>query len=337
MLESMKLRGDDNVKKLVAQLEDDSSQFRAEREAAAPSTAYMGVSRIAPGLTPTPDRDIYDAKRQRTLPGTLVRSEGDPAGHDDFVNQAYDGAGDTYDLYLHEFQRDSLDGQGMKLVSTVHYGRDYDNAFWNGSQMAYGDGGLIFKPLTGSLSVIGHELSHGVVQFSGGLIYEDQSGALNESFADVFGALTVQRKKGHLSAQAEWLIGEDLLLPAINGVALRSMKAPGTAYDDQTLGKDPQPFHMDGFVNTTRDRGGVRINSGIPNHAFYLLAQYLGGNAWEKAGHIWYDTLQAISDPNATFNAWADKTVEIARNLYGAGSLEATFTRRAWKLVGITV
>jgi Zn-dependent metalloprotease len=204
--------------------------------------------------------------------------------------------------------------------------------------MVYGDGdGRIFLALTRSLSVIGHELSHGVVQYSGGLVYQDQAGALNESFADVFGVLTVQHQAKQEAADASWLVGDGILGPKIEGEALRSLKAPGTAYRDRLLGEDPQPFHMSDYVNTSSDNGGVHINSGIPNHAFYLLARFLGGFAWEKAGHIWYDTLQGIDNPHATFTQWADQTVEAARKRFGAGSLEELFTRRAWKLVGIAL
>jgi Zn-dependent metalloprotease len=218
----------------------------------------------------------------------------------------------------------------------VHFDRDFNNAFWNGQQMVYGDGdGEIFLPFTHSLSVVAHELSHGVVQTSGGLIYQDQSGALNESFADVFGVLTVQFTKRQEAPEADWLVGDGILGPDIQGVALRSMKAPGTAYSDPLLGQDPQPFHMDDYVATSSDSGGVHINSGIPNHAFYLLAQYLGGRAWEKAGHIWYDTLQDLNNPHASFRQWADASVEAARNRFGVGSLEALYTKRAWKLVGV--
>jgi Zn-dependent metalloprotease len=185
--------------------------------------------------------------------------------------------------------------------------------------------------------VIGHELSHGVVQYSGGLIYQDQSGALNESFADVLGVLTVQFKKKQTAGEADWLIGDGILGPAVNGVALRSLKAPGTAYDDPDLGKDPQPYHNDHYVNTGSDNGGVHINSGIPNHAFYLFAQYVGGYAWEKAGVVWYKALQGINNPHATFSDWAQQTMTAARTEYGEGSLEALYCRRAWKLVGIDV
>ena len=115
------------------------------------------------------------------------------------------------------------------------------------------------------------------------------------------------------------------------------MKAPGTAYSDSLLGQDPQPYHMDLYVDTTSDNGGVHINSGIPNHAFYLFCMYLGGNSWDKPGHIWYRALQKLNNPLATFNGWASQTMEAAIELYGVGSLEMTMLRRAWRLVGIQV
>ncbi|MEE8526485.1 MAG: M4 family metallopeptidase [Thermoanaerobaculia bacterium] len=338
MVDAIKLRGTEKQRKMVAAIERTAAEAREARVHAAPPQAFMAVAAVAADAEPAPQREIFDANNRATLPGELVRAEGDPASDDDAVNEAYDGAGDTYQFFFEQFRRDSLDGHGLPLVSSVHVRRKFNNAFWNGEQMAYGDGdGIIFERLTKSLSVIGHELSHGVVQFSGGLVYQDQSGALNESLADVFGALTVQYKNGQTAAEADWLVGAEILGPDIDGVALRSLRAPGTAYDDNLLGKDPQPFHMDGFLVTSSDNGGVHMNSGIPNHAFYLLAQYLGGNAWEKAGHIWYGALQAINNPHATFAEWADKTVETSRDRFGSGSLEAILTRRSWKLVGISV
>src|SRR5690606_15305154 len=125
-----------------------------------------------------------------------------------------------------------------------------------------------FDGFTGSLSVIGHELTHGLIEYTAGLVYRDQSGALNESIADVFGALVEQHAAGQTADEASWLIGEGLFTDQVEGNALRSMAAPGTAYDDDVLGKDPQPGHMDDFVETNRDNGGVHLNSGIPNKAF---------------------------------------------------------------------
>lgn len=334
MCDSIKLRGTAKQKKMVDALVREAEKARTARVAAAPPRFFVAEETTVA----EPNREVYDAESKATLPGKPVRKEGDGDSKDQAVNEAYEGAGDVFKLYFEIYGRNSLDGRGLKMISSVHVRRSFNNAFWDGEQMAYGDGdGVIFTPLTGSLSVIGHELSHGVVQYSGGLIYQDQSGALNESCADVFGVLTEQYKEKETAAEASWLIGDGILGPDIQGKALRSMKEPGLAYDDRLLGKDPQPYHMDFYVNTTSDNGGVHLNSGIPNHAFYLLSQYLGGFAWEKAGLIWYKALQAINNPHATFNEWADKTVQVARDEYGAGSLEAQYTRRAWKLVGLAV
>ena len=333
MLEAIKLRGDARFKRVAQQMERDCERFRLARQVRVRAEApEPRAARIKP------EREVYDAQHQRRLPGKLARKEGGKRSQDADVNRAHDGAGATFKLYLQVYGRNSLNDSGMKLVSSVHYARSYNNAFWDGRQMVYGDGdGILFRSLTRSLTVIGHELSHGVVKFSGDLVYRDQSGALNESFADVFGCLTQQYRKKQMAAEADWLVGDGILGSDVKGVALRSLKAPGTAYDDPVLGKDPQPFHMDGFVNTSSDKGGVHINSGILNHAFYLLAQTLGGHAWEKAGQIWYDALLSIGNPHASFSDWADQTVEMARDRYGAGSSEALHTRRSWKLVGISL
>ena len=336
MIDVLKMRGNARQKRMAQSLEKEGLKFRTQRQMAEPADAFMAAPAVAAGAQPHLEREVYDCQKKATLPGVLVRAEGDPPSGDRQVDEAYDGAGDTYRLYFEQYQRDSLDGHGLKLVSSVHFRRNYNNAFWNGSQMAYGDGdGTIFRPLTGDLAVIGHELSHGVVQYSGGLMYRDQSGALNEHCADVFGVLTKQYKLGQEAAEADWLIGAGLFGPDINGQALRSMAAPGTAYDDDLLGRDPQPYHMDDYVITQSDYGGVHINSGIPNHAFYLLSMMLGGRAWEKAGKIWYNTLQNINNPNANFLNWAEETEARAQALFGIGSREAVLTRRTWKLVGV--
>jgi len=289
--------------------------------------------------TPHKERFIYTANHASTLPGALVRSEAQAATGDAATDEAYDGFGATFDLYWSIFQRNSIDNAGLNLTGTVHYGQNYDNAFWNGSQMVFGDGdGTYFNRFTASIDVIGHELTHGVTGHQANLVYHDQPGALNESVSDVFGSLVKQYAHApqQTAAQADWLIGEGLFTKAVNGVALRSMRAPGTAYDDKVLGKDPQPAHMSHYVTTTSDNGGVHINSGIPNHAFYLLAVALGGHAWEKAGLIWYTTL---CDPrlssNAQFQDFANLTVDNAGRLFAASEQQATID--AWQQVGITV
>jgi Zn-dependent metalloprotease len=185
--------------------------------------------------------------------------------------------------------------------------------------------------------VIGHELAHGVTEDETGLVYMFQPGALNESISDVFGSLIKQRAAGQTASEADWLIGAGLFTNAVNGRALRSMKAPGTAYDDPIIGKDPQPAHMKDYVNTQQDNGGVHINSGIPNRAFYQAAVDLGGFAWEKAGRIWYETLRDSALRNNTgFTRFANLTVSTATRLYGPDSTVPAIVADAWKTVGIT-
>jgi hypothetical protein len=283
-------------------------------------------------------RTIHDAHNDTTLPGDAVRNEGQGPSSDQAVNQAYDGLGQTWRLYDEVFGRDSIDGNGLPLVATVHYDRQYDNAFWNGSQMVFGDGdGIIFLGFTRSLDVIGHELTHGVTESTAALTYNAQPGALNESVSDVFGSLVKQRALGQTADQADWLIGADLLAPDVQGVALRSMKAPGTAYDDPRLGKDPQPADMSGYVQTSDDNGGVHLNSGIPNRAFYLVASAIGGHAWEAPGQIWYDVLTGSAiRPDCDFATFARLTVEAATARFGDGSTQAAAVQEAWATVGVT-
>jgi Zn-dependent metalloprotease len=221
---------------------------------------------------------------RRTQEGRAHRRAPDLA-----VDEAYDGLGATFAFFLKAYGRNSIDGAGMPLDATVHYGVRYDNAFWNGRQMVFGDGdGKLFNRFTIALDVIGHELTHGVTSREAGLIYRGQPGALNESLSDVFGALIKQYKLKQTADKADWLIGAGLFTRSVHGVAIRSMKAPGTAYDDRVLGKDPQPAHMSSYIDTTEDNGGVHLNSRYPEPAFYLAATALGSEV-RKAGRIWYE------------------------------------------------
>ncbi|HET6418655.1 MAG TPA: M4 family metallopeptidase [Geobacteraceae bacterium] len=283
-------------------------------------------------------RLVYNNKNKGDQPptGTLVRKEGDPPVKDPEANEAYDGAGATYDLYFDIYKRNSIDDKGMTIVSYIHYDKNMDNAFWDGSEMNYGDGDNdVFERFTKSVDVIGHELTHGVTQYEANLAYSGQPGALNESFSDVFGSLVKQRVLNQTADQADWLIGAGLFKPSVKGVALRSMKAPGTAYDDPLIGKDPQPADMKHYVKTTKDNGGVHINSGIPNRAFYLAATGIGGYAWEKAGNIWYVTLRDRLRSKASFKVAANATISVAKELYGDGSAEMKAVQNAWKTVGV--
>jgi Zn-dependent metalloprotease len=291
---------------------------------------------VARELAGRPLRTIRDAQGQENLSGPIVRSEGGGPTGDPAVDEAYDGLGDTYRFYWEVFQRDSIDDEGMPLEAVVHFGQLYDNAFWDGQRMIFGDGdGELFNRFTIALDVIGHELTHGVIENETGLEYWGQSGALNEHLADVGGVMVKQYALGQTSEEADWLIGAGLFTPAVSGVALRSMKAPGTAYDDPVLGTDPQPDHMDRYVTTLSDNGGVHINSGIPNLAFYRAALALGGRSWDRAGRIWYAALQDSRVIQTTrFLAFAEATLRAARRMFGQGPEEEV--RGAWESVGIS-
>jgi Zn-dependent metalloprotease len=322
----------------IAQIQS-AARMRAFREAAQAMPKMMAAM--------SPDkrkhRLVYDARKKDQLPGKLARSEGQAKVADAATNEAFDFSGHTYDFYHELFERNSLDGNGMTLISSVHVGEVDDtgqfvpmsNAFWNGEQMAYGDGdGTLFRRFTQSLDVVGHELTHGVQSFTSNLTYFDQSGALNEHFADVFGILVRQWKMGETVAKANWVVGAEVLVPAPTRRGIRDMENPGTAYvNDSDLGTDPQPAHMSKIYTGARDRNGVHINSGIPNRAFVLAAKAIGGKAWDVTGRIWYETLLQLTN-ESRFIDCAKVSIQVATT-HGASAKKAV--KAAWKKVGITV
>jgi Zn-dependent metalloprotease len=297
---------------------------------------YQGMPAMAaiPSPTAGKHRLVYDAQTRRfPLPGQLRRSEGQPATGDPAVDEAYDFAGDTYDFYKQVLERRSLDNRDMTLVSSVHYGLRTANAFWNGEQMLYGDGDArLFDRFTKAIDVVAHELTHGVIQFTANLEYQDEPGALNEHFADAMSALVKQWKRKQTVTEADWMLGDELMLPGSGIRSLRTFTA-AKAYENHPLfGTDPQPKHMrDKYVGTD-DNGGVHINSGIPNHAFYLAAQQIGGYSWDKLGPIWYRGLLALTQFSNIQEA-AMATFLAA----GQGTVEQAAIKQAWKDVGITV
>jgi bacillolysin/thermolysin len=224
-------------------------------------------------------------------------------------------AGVVYDYYKNTFNRNSFDNNGATLRSTVHYGRNYNNAFWNGSQMVYGDGdGTTFRSLSGALDVVAHELTHAVTERTAGLQYQYQSGALNESISDTFGVFL---DKG------DYLVGEDVYTPNKAGDALRSLSNP------ELYG---QPSTMSGYVNTTSDNGGVHTNSGIPNKAAYLTISSLGTAVAEK---IYYRALTVYLTPTSNFSGARAALLAAAADLYGSGSTQYNAVKSAWTQVGV--
>ena len=320
------------VRRLAVRAIEASAEARAVRRTVGAFPAFLSGA----GDARKKNRQVFDAKGlgQQQLPGTLVRSEGQPRVTDLAVNEAYDHSGATWDFYNKRFARNSLDGRGMPLVSSVHLMNKFNNAFWNGQQMAYGDGdGEIFQRFTRSLDVVAHELTHGVVSHECALVYQGQSGALNEHFADAFGLMVKQWKKRQTVDKADWLVGAEIMTPGSGVKALRTF-AEGLAYEDSPdLGTDPQPKHKRDMYTGMDDNGGVHLNSGIPNHAFYLFSKALGGHSWEVAGPIWYEAMRMLSS-DSDFEDMLRTTDMIALRNHGAGSRERKALVAAWKAVG---
>jgi Zn-dependent metalloprotease len=293
-------------------------------------------------------RQIFNAKNdEMSYNDRTVRREGDEPSGDPAVDEAYDGLGDTYDFYLKNFDRKGIGGDDKPLMGVVHYGKNYDNAYWDGHQMTFGDGdGRLFNRFTCCKDVIGHELSHGVTETTLGLPYYcsghpfgPNPGALNESISDCMGVVINILVLGlDFTKPDSWLVGKGLLAKGVDGVALRSMWAPGTAYDDKYLGKDNQPDHIGKYVVTRGDSGGVHTNSGIPNVAFCRTAVNLGDPV--KAATVLYHVLKGAEPlaendvpQDVSFVQWASAMVRVAEHDYGADGRKAAVA--AWASVGL--
>ncbi|KQL50545.1 flagellar biosynthesis protein FlgM [Heyndrickxia shackletonii] len=239
----------------------------------------------------------------------------------------------VYEYYLKEHGRNSLDGKGMAINSYVHYDKNYNNAFWNGAWMTYGDGdGEFFISLSAGLDVAAHEMTHGVISHTANLVYRNQPGALNESFTDVFGALVDDK---------DWEIGEEIMAPAAkaNGVTrLRSMSDPNSVVVSNAqraaYGSGVYPAHMKEYYNMPQsvDNGGVHVNSSITNHAAYLIGQEIGR---KKLGQIYYRAISVYLTPNSNFSDARKAIVQSAIDLYGEGSAEEAAANSGFDAVGI--
>jgi bacillolysin len=265
------------------------------------------------------NRFTYTANHGTSLPGSLQRSEGQGPVSDADVNYAHDYAGTVYDYYWNTHGRDSWDDSGSSIVSTVHYSNNYNNAFWTSTynQVVYGDGdGVTFAPFDQALDVVAHELTHAVTNDEAGLVYEFQSGALNESYSDFFGVM-VDRD--------DWQCAEAIYTPAIPGDAGRDMQTP-VLYG--------QPGHMIEYVDLPLDidNGGVHVNSGIPNRVGYCVATSIG---YDKAERIYYDTLVNRLLSTDDFMDARDKTIASCNSLYGSGSNTCRMVQNCFASVGL--
>lgn len=280
---------------------------------------------------------VTNSLNNRTSNGVLVSNSTSFFGaenHKASVSAHYN-AGKVIDFYKNLFNRNSLDDQGMPIISYTHYGKNFNNAFWNGYEMVYGDGdGKEFTYLSGDLDLVGHEMTHGLISYTADLEYRNESGALNESLADVFGVLISTYTKYNVASggswtfnTADWVVGDDIYTPNIPGDAVRSLSNP-TLYS--------QPDHKSKYQYSpdteAGDYGGVHTNSGIPNKAAYVVAKNIG---MEKTARIYYRALVNYMNLSTDFEGAKNSLMQAATDLYGANSFEIIAINNAFSSVGV--
>lgn len=300
----------------------------------------------------TPVVTVYETSKEKNLPGKLVKSD-KIQSNSIFVNEAFYGAKNTLLFWTEIFKRNSYDDKGADLISSVGTKDNYDNAYWNGKQMFYGKGDVnVFTRFTIDQDIITHEMTHAMTDMINNLVYEGESGAINEHFSDVIGIMakqyiggkgvketfTKKEMKPQTVDQSNWLIGDEVLID-LKGkkYALRSMEHPGTGYvDHPIIGTDDQPDSAASYVKLSlnEDNGGVHKYSGFLNRAFCLAAKKLGGFTWDHVGLIWYDSLFLLSS-KASFIDLAKATIESAEKRFGSKSKEVDAVRYAWANVSV--
>lgn len=282
-------------------------------------------------------RAIYNANNSLILPGVLARSEGQKEVEDPAVNELYDLTGQVYSFFRDLWARHSIDDRGMIIEASAHYGLMYDNAFWENGRLGAGDGdGIHFERFTRDLTVIAHELVHGITQLEAGIIYSGETGAVNESISDAFGISIDHYVNRSIFQNANWVIGSKILKPEakLNARGIRDLREPGTAFDDPRMGKDAQPAHYKNYIRASA-ADEVHLNSGILNKAFYLVCEQLQEPTWSLPIRIWYRALCEYAGKDTHFKSWASMTSQAAVDLYGGGGNEYKAVKRAWNAVGI--
>ncbi len=322
ILEALARRGSITCKRAL----NDTARILEKRNTALNNLIFRSIQES------TGERLVYDSANRYEQRLALVRREHGSVSSDAVVNAAYDNSGYVREYFRNTFGLNSIDNKGMPVISNVHYGIKYNNAYWDGDEMTYGDGdGVEFRDFASSMDVVAHEITHGVTQFLANLEYYSQSGALNEHFSDIFATIIKQKYLGQHPSEADWLIGDEIVTGNFPGKAIRSLKAPGTANDF-----DIQPDHMDRYYTGSSDNQGVHINSGIPNKAFYLAASELG---MEDAGKIWFHCLNGLWR-TAGFADMLKLILESCRQLSDEGKVDKLAEQvvaRSFSSVGLTI
>jgi len=311
----------------TATISDQIRKVRDEANALTGVTMALGLAPATVALAPVVT--VFDCKHQQTLPGTPVPNPG--SSNDSTAERTFKETTAVAKFYKDVFNRNSIDDAGMTMLSSMHFGLDYNNAMWNGSQMIYGDGdNKIFIDFTKADDVVGHELTHGVTQHTLQLIYSGDAGGLNESMSDCFGSMFRQWRANQDVNQADWLIGHDIMGPVATSKGfdcLRDMANPAAAH---CLAPQPTKYSQ---ITPGMD---PHYSSGPPNLAFYLACKKVGGLSWEKVGQIWYRVLiTAGPSPNMTMSAFAKKTRQLAISMFEPEPTVAAGVDHAWQQVGL--
>ena len=307
----------------------ENERLRLVRKAYHEAAMLLRRSHPAPAPAGSPEELTYDMQHHtRPMPGHQV----DPASGEAF-RTVHDTTSQVAAFYSSVLGRNSVDNRGMNLLSSLNYGRNYQNAFWNGQQMVYGNGDQkVFIDFWRSPDVIGHELTHGVTQYESGLQYQGESGALNESLSDCFGVTFNQwLNKWPTHNSAGWLVGAGIMGPQAKYkgyTCLRDMVDPGAQHC-----LSPQPSSYDQYDPA----GDVHDNSGIPNKAYALFARELGGNSWDAAIKVWYAAATGGHlSANATIAEFAHASIAAADRWTGANRRAvAAAVRHAWAEVKV--
>ena len=282
-----------------------------------------------PTVALAPAISVFNCNHGQTLPGAQVIN---PANSPDATaKRVFSETTLVAAFYSQVFGRNSIDGAGMTMISSIHYGTGYNNAFWNGAQMTYGDGdGSIFVDFSKGNDVIGHELTHGVTQHTLQLAYNNEAGGLNESLSDCFGSMFLQWNASQNVNQANWLIGKDIMGPSATSQGLTCLRDMANPAAKHCLAPQPTKFSQ---IKPGMD---PHLSSGPPNLAFYTAAKAVGGNSWDKVGQIWYKSLTGFGPtPAMKMKAFANRTRAVAAQLNPGNTAVANAVDAGWKKVGL--
>lgn len=310
-----------------SRLSTEIRKLRTQAQALTSVSHAMGAHFVE--LATSPKVLVYDCKNTQTLPGTPASAPGQ--SKDKTVKRAFTETTQVVAFYDEIFGRNSVDNAGMTLLSSVHFGTGYNNAMWTGTQMLYGDGdGEIFIDFTNGNDVIGHELTHGVTQYTLQLDYSDDAGGLNESMSDCFGSMFRQWEAGQDAASADWLIGADIVGPAAKKRGFSCLRNMANPADPKCLAPQPTQYSQ---ITPGMD---PHYSSGPPNLAFCVACKTFGGKSWEEIGKVWYASMTQFGpNPSMQMSEFANRTRQVATQLFAGNTRVVQAVNTGWTTIGL--